>query len=59
MLLLGQLRDEISVPLRLLRAAMFTTPTLAIQPMKLLQTAVADSDNAPDATMGISSEGLK
>src|SRR5579864_4707573 len=38
---------------------MFTTPTLAIQPMKLLQTSVADPDDAPDAAMGISSEGLK
>jgi hypothetical protein len=38
---------------------MFATPTFAIQPMKLLQTTVANSDNAPDATMGISSESLK
>jgi hypothetical protein len=59
MFLLGQLRDEISVPLRFLWAAMFTIPTLAIQPMKLLQTSVADPDDAPDAAMGISSEGLK
>src|SRR5229473_7035341 len=59
MFLLGQLRDEISVPLRFLWPAMFTTPTLAIQPMKLLQTSVADPDDAPDAAMGISSEGLK
>jgi len=59
MLLLGQLRDEIPVPLRLLRAAMFTIPTLAIQSVKLLHTAVADADDAPDATMGISSQGLK
>jgi hypothetical protein len=55
MFLLGQLRDEISVPLCFLWPAMFTTPTLAIQSMKLLQTPVADSDNAPDAAMGISS----
>jgi hypothetical protein len=55
MLLLGQLRDEIPVPLRFLWPAMFTTPTLAIQPMKLLQTSVAGPDDAPDAAMGISS----
>ncbi len=57
MFLLGQLRDEISVPLRFLWPAIYTTPTLAIQPMKLLQTSVADPDDAPDAAMGISSEG--